>query len=436
MTEEFLKILKQQSQLHRDGTREVFEEGPMSDAAKQRSIAIKKALTEGFLEKVIEECRSNPETLDFKKLELDHQHNLDVLVDSVTSEVGRALVGLTILQLTIKCIQPEQSIRLHKGSATNGQRDFSWKEGVSMRSLDKTYITPVLRKYDLLRLNADGFMMTRSLAENYPYTTLYKANLRGARTNWLTIVELVEKGSLNPLLALKYLLSRLLNSASNFKVLAAETIVALNKYIVNNKDHITQESVMKLLTKHTELSDYSARLMEISMHCLLQAFESLSLLGEAELTPLSQMRSANKKHGNIGDIELKLNGDISESWDAKYGKTYLRDELEELNDKLNSHVKVSIAGFVTSADPDRGREIIKRCEEISDLTGTQVMIMSYKEWVDYCFGKLQQSDMDPSSVAQEWLIAYTESIAQLRREKAPIDEPCEEWLKTLKPLFG
>ena len=34
-----------------------------------------------------------------------------------------------------------------------------------------------------------------------------------------------------------------------------------------------------------------------------------------------------------------------ESWDAKYGKTYLRDELEELNDKLKSHPQTTLVGF-------------------------------------------------------------------------------------------
>ncbi len=81
-----------------------------------------------------------------------------------------------------------------------------------MRSLDKQYITPVLRTYELLRLNADGFMMTRSLAENYPYSTVYKANMRGARSEWVSLVEATEKDEVAADVALRYLLSQLLNS--------------------------------------------------------------------------------------------------------------------------------------------------------------------------------------------------------------------------------
>ena len=68
------------------------------------------------------------------------------------------------------------------------------------------------------------------------------------------------------------------------------------------------------------------------MHSLFQVLEDQGSFEGGFLKPLSQMRSANKKHGNVGDIEItagKRNGlHIVESWDAKYGKAYLRDEIE------------------------------------------------------------------------------------------------------------
>ena len=58
-----------------------------------------------------------------------------------------------------------------------------------MRSIDTEYITPVLREEGLVKLNSFGFMMTRTLAENYPYTKVYKAAMRGARAEWIAIVD-------------------------------------------------------------------------------------------------------------------------------------------------------------------------------------------------------------------------------------------------------
>ncbi|PZO56049.1 MAG: hypothetical protein DCF15_09705, partial [Phormidesmis priestleyi] len=63
--------------------------------------------------------------------------------------------------------------------------------------------------------------------------------------------------------------------------------------------------------------------MEIAMHSLMQAMQDYQVFPNSVLNPLSQMRSANKKHRNIGDIELLEDRQIVEAWDAKYGKSYL-----------------------------------------------------------------------------------------------------------------
>lgn len=158
--------------IERDGEPEEFLEGLPTENAKSRLAVVKAALAGGFLTNLIENCQ-NP-TADVAKLDEPHQSTIESLVSSVTSEVGRAIIGLTILQLCVKTISPEQSIRLHKSGA--GGANFSWQEGLPMRVLDKSFITPVLRQTGLLNLNADGFMMTRSLAENYPYSSVYKSS--------------------------------------------------------------------------------------------------------------------------------------------------------------------------------------------------------------------------------------------------------------------
>ena len=86
----------------------------------------------------------------------------------------------------MKAIAPEQSVRLHKA----GENEFSWADGVPMRILDRSYITPTLRRFKLLKLRADGFMTARSLTMNSPYSRLYKARIVRAYLNglrfWIT----------------------------------------------------------------------------------------------------------------------------------------------------------------------------------------------------------------------------------------------------------
>jgi len=244
-------------------TKEIFEEGVISEQTKKRNKSVKDKFEAGFLEKIIVEIRDKKVVLQLDKIDEATKICLELLVDSVTSEVGRALIGLTVMQLCIKSIEPEQSIRLHKGGVSKSS--FSWQGGISMRTLDKNYVTPALRKYDLLKLNADGFMMTRSLAENYPYSPLYKAQLRGARDQWLAIVESLESGITDPLNSLMYFISLLFNKAEYFIKVSEELIALCNQFVATTPSKL---SIVNLIKSHVNDSDYAARLMEISMHAL------------------------------------------------------------------------------------------------------------------------------------------------------------------------
>mgnify|MGYP003451164044 FL=1 len=161
----------------------------------------------------------------------------------------------------------------------------------------------------------------------------------------------------------------------------------------------------------------------------MQAMEECGLIGDLTLVPMSQMRSANKKHGNIGDIELKDGRIITESWDAKYGKPYLRDELEELRDKILVSPGVQIAGFVCNRSVDRRPDVTERSNEISEETGVEILLFSFAEWIDWQTKKLTVPQKH--RLASKWLIAVTESFAQRRLDLAPIDEPCDGWLTDL-----
>lgn len=433
MSEFYLKVFVDRSELmHEDGSSETFLEGAPSSAAVARYNAIRQALTDGFLEDQINLCRTSPAALQTDLLSVQQQALLNRLVSAITSEVGRALVGVTILQLCVKAIIPEQSIRLHKSGSPG--KNFSWREGISMRSLDKGFITPVLRRHDLLKVNADGVMMTRTLAENYPYSKVYKANFRGAKREWTAIVEEIERGTMPPLPALQYTILQLINRAEAFVRLASQALDSL-KLFLGARGPIGKREAAQLILKHIDSSDNAARLMEISMHALMQALGETDAFIDWELAPLSQMRSANKKHGNIGDIELLSSGEIVEAWDAKYGKTYLRDELEELEDKLSAHSGVMVAGFVTSGEIDRLDELKARISEIEEAHGVEVRLLRYSDWLDEKFEYGEAIGVSEEALAASWLTAYVETLAQKRREIAPVDEPCYNWLESLNNLL-
>lgn len=428
-----LSIFNDRSELSgNDGVKTEFLEGPMDEETKQIYQKISQKLEERYLEDIISKCKITPNINEEISLSNENKKLLEDLVDSMTSEVGRALIGLTFLQLTIKSIAPNQSIRLHKGNKS--KKTFGWKKGISMRSLDAEFITPTLRKEGLLKINSFGIMMTRTLAENYPYTKVYKASIKGAKDKWLDVVDALENASMDAASALKFLIIKLLNIANLFQELADNTLHSL-KDSIQKGNFSRMENVLSIMNQHMQISDYSARIMEISMHSLMQAVQERRALLPGTLVPLSQMRSANKKHGNIGDIEIKEEGKIIEAWDAKYGKPYLRDELEELSDKLENHDAVDIAGFVTSEEPLKASDLEEKITEIQEIHGVSIKILTFDDWVKYIYDK-SLTKIDNKTLSQGWILAYTESLAQKRRELAPIDEPCYNWLLSLNKLIN
>lgn len=416
--EEHLDVYNNRYELHQaDGTT-VFYEGFQNTATQARYNTINSTLADGYLEGLI----AGLQDCDYSDLSDENKRLLKNMVNGITSEAGRALVGLTFLQLTIKSITPEQSIRLHKGATRNGS--FSWVDGISMRTIDSMYNTPFLREHGLLNLNKYGLFMTRSLAENYPYSRLYKAEMRGPFNDWIAIVDSIEEGRMHSKQGLCYLMSLLKNRSEQFNSLAKHACDLTAKYRAT-----TFNDIVALIRRFFSETEYSARAFEVAMHSLLQAMNELHLLGSSELVPLSQMRSANKKHGNVGDIELTENRRISEAWDAKYGKPYLRDELEELYDKLQTYPDVGMAGFVVDTAVDARRDIIRRANEISSFTGTEIHLFSFSEWVEFETQRIPVQYM--RQLPYQWLVAMVESFAQMRPDIAPIDEPCDEWITDL-----
>ena len=419
-----LDVYNDKSILHYENIISEFKEGPQSPSALIRYNKIKKELDEGFLEELVKK----PIDLTGAGLDDETKGLIYDLVFKLTSEVGRALIGLVFLQLTIKSIVPEQCIRLHKGG--NKANAFSWVDGISMRTLDSSYNTPFLRKYNLLSLNKDGLFMTRSLAENYPYSRLYKAEMRGPFKEWISIVDKIEDGSINPLIALQYLLSLLRYKSDGFQALADKAVEVVSQYNITNLSQ-----VQKLLRTFFEHTRYGARAFEVVMHAYMQAIFEMRDSGET-LSPMTQMRSANKKHGNIGDIELKEGAVVTEAWDAKYGKPYLYEELDELKEKVQTNPGIMRAGFVVNSCFDSFAELSEKADEVANFTGIDIYLLTFDEWIEYQLNAYNIKDTQSQlELGHRWVIAVVESFAQKRRQLAPIDEPCDEWLNSLLNVF-
>ena len=114
----------------------------------------------------------------------------------------------------------------------------------------------------------------------------------------------------------------------------------------------------------------------------------------------------------------------------------MRDEIEELSEKLEIHPSVRCAGFVTSLEVERFGELKPRCEEIEDIYGITLKVLTFDDWVEKQFERaLADKTISEQEFSMDWIKAYTESLAQQRREIAPIDEPCYQWLLKLNEIL-
>lgn len=417
-----IEIFKDRSVLYNGkGKTSEFYEGRPSIDAQLRYNEIKKAMSQGYLDGIIKECLTG-KVYPIENTKIDTL--LNELISSISSQFGRGLVGLFVLQLCVKAISPKQSIRLHKG----GTGDFSWKEGISMRTLDANFIAPTLRKYDLLKYNQFGVMMSRSFAENYPYSKFYKASIRGPREQWLELVDLLEGDVVDAELLLRRVISLLINRSEKFKTLVETVNDKLGNFL---KAKHSSKEIKALILTHVSSSNYPARLFEIAMHSLVYTVY-IKTNPPWHLRPLAQMRSANKKFGNIGDIELLLapNGqdEIIQAWDAKFGKSYMLEELGELTDKLGNHKNLQEVGFVVDGQPEIRTEIEDKLTEISDIYGVEVKLFSFESWLNYI---LSNNRVEFDEIAMDWLLSYISYICLKKPDVAPIEEPTEVWLEEL-----
>lgn len=419
--ENHLDIYADRSVLHVGGTALTFREGVQSEETRKRYRRICDAFESGYLQKVLHDVQSGK--IDLSVLPDDVAALLTKIVDGISENEGRAVVCICFLQLAVKSIDPSQSVRLHKGGST--KKNFSWVDGISMRSLDAKYTSKFLRDNSLMSMNAFGAMMTRSFAENYPYSSLYKASIRGPADSWVELVDRIELDTLNPALALAYFMTLLKNRSEAFAELSDKAC-----RLARATKSLSFDQVREGLSDFIDRTTYSARALEVVLHGLLQALIQTGAMPDNRIAPLCQMRTANKKAGTVGDVEIRdFDDEVVEAWDAKYGKPYLWDELVELGEKLDQATSVVKAGFVVDRKPDMRADILDRKSEIEQATGTSIYLMSFEEWARFQSGNVPKDGK--TALAHEWLVAVAESFGRKRLDVAPIDEPCETWLKDL-----
>jgi hypothetical protein len=227
------------------------------------------------------------------------------------------------------------------------------------------------------------------------------------------------------------MLGMLWNRSNEFGEASHQCLTALRKSLSSFEDH---HQIRDFIIGFVKSSRHSARLFEIALHSFFQVLESEGIFSPFAVKPLGQMRSANKKHGNVGDVEIidmksVEAGEIKviEAWDAKFGKPNLQEEIKEITEKMQKHPEIRRVGFVVSVD--RG-EIEKYQPTL--VNGVEVEILVFEELIKEYEKK---STIKSLELSRNWLVAFVETLCQQRRDVAPVDEPTLGWVKEISEML-
>lgn len=418
------------------GTRHIFEEGPQTDEARQRYEHIQEELDDGYLDQQIRDIATTGTQLD-TDLDDNHQALIDDLVDGVSDGAGQSLAGLAIVQLTIKSIEPAQNIRLHKGSQRSDH--FGWKEGISFRTIDGRHIAPALREYDLLNVSKDGVMMTRSLAENYPYSQVYKSSLRGPCDAWGKLVESIERSdsSLAPEPALRYLLLALVNRGSCAQHINQNLLEAVEAL---RNTGVSPDQIFDVIQRHIRHSPHGDRVLKIALHALYQVIEDNDKLAGVsptggklqppEFTPLPDA-DIDSHYPSITVTHPSDESHIHTAWDVNTGRLDMVAKLDQLENLLQAHPEIQRLGVIVENGPSVDTDIDDQLTAIEDQHNVEIRITTFQDLCNEWLEDLVSSGTDYS----QWLVAYAETLTHRRRNRAPLNEPTREWVEILTDII-
>jgi len=385
---------------------ETFAKGKTKDKVKVKTkvnevvslLSPEQGLLDEYLETAIQMYEEDNNPFEDPSLTTEGSGYIRALTMGFVGERGRAIYVLSVLMAAIKLVKPDQDIRLHKAR---------WVDGINMRTIDKLCITAWFNSRNLgVKLNTDGSFMTRALAENYPYVSLYQADIKGPKDEWLGFIHGLQSGVIDPSSALRALLF----GAHLRQIDHLELVDEVRKHL---SDMYTQKDALDLISSHIRnRSNGGARLLELAIHSLLQ------IVYEAEViipclkefrkpAPIKPMRSPDKKAGDIADIQFRH----SKFEDTK-GQRYIEYGID---------AKHNI--------PELGPELTRLITHIEDVKTPQLHLQRFDfVGLDYAPEPSSSADTDMRRLQSKGIEIKMHSVGDLLSELDFTNKLASQWV--------
>lgn len=337
----------------------------------------KKALAEALHNK-------NP---DPSRIDKGPRQDLDIILSN--AESGKAALAVVITSLVKKIITPSQDIRIHQ---TNMQG------GYSGRGLDTKVVTPFIRTNDFPFMSAGSGWLTRSFEQRSPYTLDYKGSVKPLELKkaFLSILDNVQKGKLDPKKALEYLFAGL--EAGRDKNASLK---------LAKPTGLSIETVVHYLDQHF-MYDYkssgASRLPVLAIYAAyMQMMKEVSRYKGFTLPALLRHNAADKKTDTIGDIQvLDAEKRIVEAVEIKHLIEITPTIIDTAYKKFKSEPVKRYYLLTTSNANSHAEANSKASIDIQKKCGCQVIANGVEPTLKYYLRLLENPDT--------FIIAYAELL--------------------------
>ncbi|MEY4903579.1 MAG: hypothetical protein RLZZ292_1394 [Bacteroidota bacterium] len=289
--------------------------------------------------------------------------------EKINTQKGVFTVLVTLI--THKIINPNQDVRKHQSSLTNG---------FSGRSIDTVHITPTLKELGLPSMAESGWL-TRSLEQPYPYNLDYNGKISNkvVKEAFLNVLDFVEKKP---------------TSAKNvLRLLLAEAMASKNDAIVEivpleNPEKLTIENIIKALDEHFRTKYETHGGSKLPVLAFFAIYKSLiNEMGRYKNCTLAEMGShtaSDRTSKSAGDIEIFKKKRLFEAIEIKLDKvidaTMVRIAIEKIA-RYNPD-RYYILSYIGVKDSDK-LEIADLIDELKLEHGCQIIINGLLPTIKY-----------------------------------------------------
>lgn len=340
---------------------------------------------------VLTECYRDAE-------EESKKDNIEDLITSIGQDEARLIIELANIKhaargaaLTLgiyKIAHPEQDIRNHKSEYANG---------FSARGVDTKVTVPFLLEHGL-PYNVETHWLSQTLSFAGPFTPdlILKTVPKKAGPDLVKVANLIQ------------------NSTGD-KIRRYVTLILEQMIEERNKGNIpltkpknlSIDQVMELLHKHFERTyeKNAPRLPQIAIYAIYQCLmHDVDRYSTFDLQPLERMKTANRKSGSVGDIDIWKNGRPIEAVEIKYKIPINVSHVNEVMQKVKAEsVERYFILSTADLDPNEQEEIQRLKEDFLKTNGCEIIVNGVYGTIKYYLRLLSSTN--------EFINAYTDLLA-------------------------